>query len=132
MDFKIAGTRNGVTAIQLDVKVEGVPIKILGEAMTQAKAARTSILDRIEKEIPSPRKEISPNAPKILILTIKKEHIGLVIGTGGKTINEIKEKTGVYDITIEDDGVIFITGKNGSAEKARDIIEYITNRPMRN
>ena len=70
MDFKVAGTHTGVTAIQLDVKVEGVPIKILGEAMMQAKNARLSILDTLEKEISIPRKDISPNAPKILIIKI--------------------------------------------------------------
>src|SRR5664279_418417 len=67
MDFKIAGTREGVTAIQLDVKVDGVPIKILGEAMRQSKTARVAIIDRIEKEIPKPRANIYTNAPKILI-----------------------------------------------------------------
>ena len=92
MDFKVAGTREGITAIQLDVKVEGVPIKILGEAMKQSKVARVAILDRIEKEIPKPRAEISPNAPKILIMKIKPDQIGMVIGGGGKTIKEIKRK----------------------------------------
>jgi polyribonucleotide nucleotidyltransferase len=103
MDFKVAGTRDGITAIQLDVKVDGVPIKILGEAMIQAKAARMTILDRIEKEIAQPRKEISPNAPKIISIKINPEKIGLVIGSGGKTIKDIKERTGA-EITIEDDG----------------------------
>jgi polyribonucleotide nucleotidyltransferase len=83
MDFKIAGTRTGITAIQLDVKVEGVPIKILGEAMLQSKKARLSILDKIEKEISAPRKDISPNAPKILITKIYPDQIGMVIGSGG-------------------------------------------------
>ena len=92
MDFKVAGTRDGVTAIQLDVKVEGVPVKIIGEAMKQAKSARLTILDRIEKEIQKPRENISPNAPKILIIQIKQDQIGMVIGSGGKTIKEIKRK----------------------------------------
>lgn len=126
MDFKVAGTRDGVTAIQLDVKVEGVPIKILGEAMRQSKQARLSILDRIEKEIPKPRAEISPNAPKILIIKINPEKIGLVIGSGGKTIKEIKEKTGA-EITIEDDGTVFLTGKEDAPEKAKTIIEEMTH-----
>lgn len=126
MDFKIAGTRDGVTAIQLDVKVEGVPIKILGEAMIQSKKARVSIIDRIEKEIAKPRENISVNAPKILIIKINPEKIGLVIGGGGKTIKEIKEKSGA-EITIEDDGTVYLTGKNGSAEKAKAIVEEMTH-----
>jgi len=125
MDFKVAGTRAGVTAIQLDVKVEGVPIKILGEAMAQAKNARVAILDKIEKEIKAPRSDISPNAPKILIIKIKPDMIGLVIGSGGKIIKEIKEKTGA-EITIEDDGTVYFTGKNDSAEKAKDIVLEMT------
>ena len=126
MDFKIAGTREGVTAIQLDVKVEGVPIKILGEAMRQSKKARVAIIDRIEKEIPKPRENISPNAPKILIIKIDPAKIGLVIGGGGKTIKDIKEKTGA-EITIEDDGTVYLTGKDGSAEKAKAIVEEMTH-----
>lgn len=126
MDFKIAGTRNGITALQLDVKVEGVSIKILGEAMRQSKKARLTILDKIEKEIPTPRKEISPNAPKILIIKIKQDQIGLVIGGGGKTIKEIKEKTGA-EITIEDDGTVYFTGKGDSTILARNMVEEMTH-----
>ncbi len=126
MDFKVAGTRQGITAIQMDVKVNGIPLKILEEAFEKAKNARIQILDLIEKEISKPRDSISPNAPEILTLTIKQDQIGLIIGTGGKTIKEIKEKTEVEDITIEDDGTVFITGKNGTAKKARDIIFNMT------
>ncbi|MDQ5922353.1 MAG: polyribonucleotide nucleotidyltransferase [Patescibacteria group bacterium] len=126
MDFKVAGTREGITAIQLDVKVEGVPIKILGEAMRQSKSARVKILDAIEKEISAPRKDISPNAPKILIMKIKQDQIGLVIGSGGKTIKDIKEKTGA-EITIEDDGTVYLTGKADQATKAKEIIEGMTH-----
>ena len=126
MDFKIAGTRKGITAIQLDVKVEGVPIKILGEAMRQSKSARIAIIDRIEKEISAPRAEISPNAPKILIIKIKPDQIGMIIGSGGKTIKEIKEKSGA-EVTIEDDGTVYLTGKNGSAEKAKEIVLEMTH-----
>ncbi|KKR61923.1 polyribonucleotide nucleotidyltransferase [Candidatus Nomurabacteria bacterium RIFCSPHIGHO2_01_FULL_39_220] len=125
MDFKVAGTREGVTAIQLDVKVEGVPIKILGEAMIQAKDARVAIIDRIEKEIAAPRKDISPNAPKILIIKIQPDMIGMVIGGGGKTIKEIKEKSGA-EITIEDNGTVYFTGKGQSAEMAKKIVEEMT------
>lgn len=126
MDFKIAGTREGVTAIQLDVKVDGVPIKILGEAMRQSKTTRVAIIEKIEKEIPKPRANISPNAPKILIIKINPEKIGMVIGGGGKTIKEIKEKTGA-EITIDDDGTVYLTGKDNSAEKAKEIVESMTH-----
>ncbi len=126
MDFKVAGTREGITAIQLDVKVEGVPIKILAEAMKQSKKARLAILDKIQSEISSPRKEISPNAPKILIIKIKPDQIGMVIGSGGKTIKDIKEKTGA-EITIEDDGTVYLTGKDDKAEKAKKIVEEMTH-----
>ncbi len=125
MDFKVAGTKQGITAIQMDVKVDGIPLEILREAFEKAKIARMTILELIEKEIPKPRSDISSNAPKILILTIKTDQIGFIIGSGGKTIKEIKEKTEVEDITIQDDGSIFITGKNGSAEKAKAVIEML-------
>lgn len=123
MDFKVAGTKNGITAVQMDVKVDGIPLPILAEALEKAKDARLQILEIIEKEIPAPRKDISPKAPKILALKIKEDQIGFIIGSGGKTIKEIKEKTMVEDITIEDDGSVFITGKNGSADKAKLVIE---------
>ena len=126
MDFKIAGTKEGVTAIQLDVKVEGVPVKILGEAMRQSKMARLTIIEKIEKEISKPRENISANAPKILIIKINPDKIGMVIGGGGKTIKEIKEKSGA-EITIEDDGTVYLTGKDNSAEKAKAIIEEMTH-----
>ena len=126
MDFKVAGTRDGVTAIQLDVKVEGVSVKILGEAMRQSQEARLKILDVIEKEISAPRADISPNAPKILIIKINPDKIGMVIGGGGKTIKDIKEKSGA-EITIEDDGTVYLTGKDGAAEKAKEIIEMMTH-----
>ncbi len=129
MDFKVAGTREGVTAIQLDVKVEGVPIKILEEAMKQGKSARIIMLDEIEKVISAPRKEISPNAPKIIMIKINPDKIGLVIGSGGKTIKEIKERTGA-EITIEDDGSVYLTGKGDSALKAKAVVEEMTHEYM--
>ncbi len=126
MDFKVAGTKDGVTAVQMDVKVEGVPLKVLFEAFTQAKKARMEILDVITKEIAAPRADISPRAPKILSLKVKVDQIGLVIGPGGKTINGIRERTKADDITIEDDGSVFITGKNGAAEAAYEEIRAMT------
>ena len=122
MDFKAAGTEKGITAIQLDVKVEGVSLKILGEALEQSKKARMQILEVIQAAIAEPRKEISPFAPKIVVTKIAPSKIGLVIGGGGKTINEIREKTGT-EITIEDDGTVYITGLADGPERAKKIIE---------
>ncbi|MEK7612735.1 MAG: polyribonucleotide nucleotidyltransferase [Patescibacteria group bacterium] len=125
MDFKVAGTRAGVTAIQLDIKLDGIAVPILVEALAGAKKARAQILDVIEKEIAAPRANINPRAPEILTLKVKPDQIGLVIGGGGKTINGIKEMADVDDITIEDDGSVFITGSGGSAQKAKEMIEAI-------
>lgn len=123
MDFKVAGTRDGITAIQMDIKLDGVPLPILIEALEGARLARLHILEVIAKEITTARPTISPRAPEIMTMRVKPEQIGLVIGGGGKTINGIKETSDVSDITIEDDGSIFITGKNGSAAKAKMMIE---------
>ncbi len=125
MDFKVAGTREGITAIQMDVKVDGIPVPILKEALEKARLARLEILDVIEKEISAPRAEINPFAPQIIVMQIKEDQIGMVIGSGGKTINEIKDQTGA-EISIEDDGTVYLTGKNGSAEKAQEIIASMT------
>jgi len=124
MDFKVAGTSEGVTAVQMDVKVDGVPLNVLTEAFAQAKKARMQILEVITKEIMEPRADISPRAPKILSTKVQVDQIGLVIGPGGKMINGIKERTKADDITIEDDGSIFITGRNGAAEAAlKEIVD---------
>lgn len=127
MDFKVAGTREGVTAVQMDIKLSGVSLEILREAFAGAKAARLKILDVIEAAIPAPRPDISPLAPKILTTRVKPDQIGLVIGSGGKTINGIKDEAGCDDITIEDDGLIYVTGKHGSAEKAIAAIESLVH-----
>jgi polyribonucleotide nucleotidyltransferase len=124
MDFKVAGTRDGVTAVQMDVKVNGIPLPILKEAFEKAKAARLKIIDRICEEIKEPRKELSPKAPRIICVKIKPDQIGMVIGTGGKVINEIKDNTGV-EIDIEENGTVYITGEAVGAEKARILIEDI-------
>jgi polyribonucleotide nucleotidyltransferase len=125
MDFKVAGTRAGITAIQLDIKLDGIPLEVLAEALGGAKAAREEIIGVIEAAIPAPRAAISPRAPEILTMKVKPDQIGLVIGGGGKTINGIKDTCGVDDITIEDDGSVFITGKNGSAQMAKQMIEAL-------
>jgi polyribonucleotide nucleotidyltransferase len=126
MDFKVAGTVNGITAIQLDVKVDGVSVNILKEALSRAHTARLKIIEIILTEIPKPRESISPNAPKILTIKIKKDQIGLIIGPGGKNVNAIREKTGT-EITIEEDGTIFVTGKGDGADRAIAIIESMTH-----
>jgi polyribonucleotide nucleotidyltransferase len=126
MDFKVAGTKDGVTAIQLDVKVDGVPVSIMGEALAAAKKARLHILETITKALPEPRKELSPRAPKIVSLTVPVDMIGMVIGPGGKNIKKIEEETGVDGISIEDDGTIFVTGKGDAPEKAAQMIRDMT------
>ncbi len=128
MDFKVAGTSVGITAIQMDVKVEGIPVSILAAALEKARLARLTILDTLTQAISTPRENISPRAPKIISLRILPEQIGLVIGGGGKTINNIKDTSGVDEITIEDDGQVYISGKNGSAEIAAEKIKALTKR----
>jgi len=124
MDFKVAGTSIGVCAIQLDIKVGGIPVKILTEALAHARTARMQILDKIAEAISAPRPELSPNAPKILSMKVAEEDIGKVIGTGGKTINKIIDETGA-DVNIEDDGTVFFTGKLGTAEKAMEMVKEL-------
>lgn len=126
MDFKVAGTRNGITAIQMDVKIEGINKKIIKEALFRAKEARIEILDKMEKVLEKPRPELSPYAPRILTIQIDPDKIREVIGPGGKIINEIIEKTGSA-IDIQDSGLIFVTSeKEESAKKAIDWIKNIT------
>ena len=122
MDFKVAGTTEGVTAIQMDVKIDGIPLAILKEALSAGRNARVSILKAITDEISAPRKAISPNAPKILNMKIEPDQIGTLIGTGGKTINGISDLTGA-EIEIEEDGTVIITGKGDSADKTKAMIE---------
>ncbi len=125
MDFKVAGTRAGITAIQMDIKVDGIPLPVLSIALQKAKEARFKILDVMSAAIALPRENISPNAPKILTLVINKDAIGSVIGPGGKMIKEIQEKTGA-EINIEQDGTVYFIGKNGSADKAKEIVYNLT------
>ena len=126
MDFKVAGTKNGITAIQLDVKIDGIDSKIVEEALSRAKDARLKIIDIIRKEIPEPRKNISPYAPKIFTLTIDPAKIGEVIGPKGSVINKIIAECGVT-IDVEDTGFISITGIDEvGVEKAVNWIKGIT------
>lgn len=116
MDLKIAGTKNGVNAIQMDIKVDGISMDILKETFKQAKKARLEILEVISKTIKEPRPELSPFAPRVYSIKINPAKIGLVIGSGGKTINEISAETGAI-IEIEDDGTVFVTSENADGAK---------------
>jgi len=116
MDLKIAGTKNGVNAIQMDIKVDGISLDILKETFKQAKKARLEILEVISKTIKEPRPELSPFAPRVYSIKINPAKIGLVIGSGGKTINEISAETGAI-IEIEDDGTVFVTSENADGAK---------------
>ncbi|OGY78448.1 MAG: polyribonucleotide nucleotidyltransferase [Candidatus Kerfeldbacteria bacterium RIFCSPHIGHO2_02_FULL_42_14] len=125
MDFKIAGTRKGVTAIQLDIKLGGITLDVCKEALEGAKNARARILDLMESIIPAPRKELSIYAPRIESVRINPDKIREVIGAGGKTINKIIEETEV-DIDIEDDGLVMITSTNAeNLARAKAWIEEI-------
>lgn len=126
MDLKVAGTKDGVTAIQMDVKIDGVNMEILEKTLEQARLGRTRVLNVLEKTLPQPRPELSPYAPRILALQINPEKIGALIGPGGKTINEIIAQTGAQ-IDIEDDGRVFVTADNKEAlDKAVGLIKNIT------
>jgi len=126
MDFKVAGTREGITAIQMDIKVSGLSRDILSQALEQAKNARLEILEAMSKVIAAPRSEMSPYAPRIQIIQIPVEKIGDLIGPKGKHINEIIEQTGV-EIDIEDDGLVSITSNDAQAmEKAAEWVRNMT------
>ena len=129
MDFKVAGTKDFVTALQLDTKLDGIPASVLAGALTQAKDARLTILDVMAEAIAEPD-EMAPNAPRVISIKIPVDKIGEVIGPKGKMINSIQEDTGA-DITIEDDGTIYIGAVDGpSAEAARASINAIANPTM--
>jgi len=126
MDFKVAGTKDGILAIQMDVKIKGISGKILEEALEAAKKARIKILGEMEKVISKPRPELSPFAPRILTIQINPDKIREVIGPGGKIINEIIDECGVQ-IDIEDSGMVFITAeKEEAGKKAKEWIENLT------
>jgi len=130
MDFKVAGTKEGITAIQMDVKIKGITPKIMEDAFERAKKTRLQILDVMETALPEPRKELSQWAPRIYILQINPDKIRDVIGPGGKVINEIISETGVQ-IDIEDTGKVLVTAeKDDSAKKAVEWIKNLTREVM--
>jgi polyribonucleotide nucleotidyltransferase len=129
MDFKVAGTSEFVTALQLDTKLDGIPASVLAGALTQARDARLTILDVMAQAIDSPD-EMSPYAPRIIAVKIPVDKIGEVIGPKGKVINQIQEDTGA-DLSIEDDGTVYIGANDGaSAEAARQAVNAIANPHM--
>jgi polyribonucleotide nucleotidyltransferase len=129
MDFKVTGTRKGITAFQMDVKIAGVDLSLLNQALKRAKEGRLHILDIMEQTIAKPRPELSAYAPRIIILKVKPDKIGEIIGPGGKIIRGIIEKTGAK-IDIEDDGSIFIASVDQKAgELAQELILKLTEEP---
>ncbi len=127
MDFKVAGTKDGITAIQMDVKVGGVTVEMLEKALERGKKAREEILETILKTIPEPRKELLDTAPRIVKIMISPDKIGTVVGPGGKMINSIIDKTGVQ-IDIDQDGTVLILGKDKEAmEEAKKIVEGLVH-----
>ena len=131
MDFKVAGTRNGVTAIQLDLKIKSLSVKILAEATSQAKEARMKILEAMEKVIAKPKDDLSEFAPRIIMTQIPQDKIGEIIGPSGKMIKKIIEESGVETIDIDDDGKVFIASLDKAcADKAMSFIESLFEAPV--
>jgi polyribonucleotide nucleotidyltransferase len=129
MDFKVAGTREFVTALQLDTKLDGIPAEVLASALTQAREARLAILDVMGEAIDAPE-EMSVHAPRIITITVPVDKIGEVIGPKGKVINQIQDDTGAT-LSIEDDGTVYIGATNGeAAEAARAAVNAIANPTM--
>jgi len=128
MDFKVAGTDDGITALQMDMKIPGLPLEVIAKAINQARPARLHILEKMLLAIDKPRTETSPFAPRLLTIKIEPELIGMIIGPGGKTIKGITEETGAK-IDIEDDGTVTISAVDESkAKKARNIIQGMTRK----
>ena len=126
MDFKVAGTKDGITALQMDIKIQGITEQILREALTQAKKARFEILEELTSTISEPRKELSPYAPKIEMISIHPDKIKVVIGRGGETINSIIDETGVK-IDIDQEGHVSIASTDAAMiQRAKEIIEDLT------
>ena len=130
MDFKVAGTRSGVTSIQMDIKIQGLDLKIMTEALAQAKQGRLHILGEMDKALPTVRPDLSPWAPRIVTMTINPEKIGDLIGPKGKTIRGIQDETGA-ELTVDDSGLVTIAAVGGEAmERARQMVQAITAEPV--
>jgi len=130
MDFKVAGTETGITSIQMDIKIEGLDLKIVKEALAQAREARLHILGEMSKALPEPRSDLSPYAPRIVTMSINPEKIGDLIGPKGKTIRGIQDETGA-EVTVDDSGLVTIAAVGGEAmERARQMIQALTAEPI--
>jgi polyribonucleotide nucleotidyltransferase len=128
MDFKVAGTKEGVTSIQMDIKIQGLDFRILAEALEKARAARLHILDIMDKTVPAPRAELSKYAPRIITIQIPPDKIGELIGPKGKTIRAIQEQTGAQ-VNVEDSGLVTISSVGPGGEQAREIIAGMIQSP---
>jgi polyribonucleotide nucleotidyltransferase len=129
MDFKVAGTEQGITSIQMDIKIEGMDLAIMKEALAQAREGRLHILGEMKKALAAPREELSPFAPRIVTVNINPEKIGDLIGPKGKTIRGIQDETGA-EITVDDSGLVTIAAVGGEAmERARQMVAAVTAEP---
>jgi polyribonucleotide nucleotidyltransferase len=130
MDFKVAGTRKGITSIQMDIKIDGLDLKIMAEALAQAKEGRMHILGEMDKALPAKRDDLSPHAPRIVTVMISPEKIGDLIGPKGKTIRGIQDETGA-ELSVDDTGMVTIAAVGGeSMERARQMIMALTAEPI--
>jgi polyribonucleotide nucleotidyltransferase len=130
MDFKVAGTDQGITSIQMDIKVEGLDLKIMREALAQAREGRLHILGEMARALAEPRADLSPYAPRIVTIQINPEKIGDLIGPKGKTIRGIQEETGA-EINVDDSGLVTIAAVGGEPmERAREMVRQLTAEPV--
>jgi len=128
MDFKVAGTRQGVSSIQMDIKIEGLDFSIVSQALEKAKQARLHILDIMDQVMSKPRSELSKYAPRIITIQIRPDKIGDLIGPKGKTIRGIQEQTGA-EINVDDNGLVTISAVGEGGERARDMVSALVQEP---
>jgi polyribonucleotide nucleotidyltransferase len=129
MDFKVAGTKDGVTAIQMDIKIEGLSLAIIREALKKARKGRLHILEAMDQALPAPRSSLSQYAPRIITIQVKPDRIGDIIGPKGKVIRGIQEQTGA-EINVDDSGLVTISSTSGEAgERAREMIAALVMEP---